>query len=154
MPDYIRWIRDRLGHEPIILNFSGACIANDAGEILLQKRKPDQNIWGIPGGALEYGESAMEALHREVKEETGLEVVIEYPIGVYTKYFMEYENGDIAQIIAYFFKCSIRGGALRIDNRETYALEYFNRNSLPPLFNRQQQEMLQDYFQDRKWVFR
>ncbi len=152
MPDYIKWIRSKVGHDPVILTFSGAAISDQNGAILLQKRKADQNIWGIPGGALEYGESAIEALHREVMEETGLIIKINYLIGVYTKYFMKYENEDQAQVISFFFHCSIIGGKLRLDNHETFGLDYFTQANLPPLFNTQQQEMVNDFFQGRKWV--
>jgi isopentenyldiphosphate isomerase len=38
MSDYIEWIRGKVGHDQIFLNFSGACITNDEGKILLQKR--------------------------------------------------------------------------------------------------------------------
>lgn len=55
--DYIKWIRNKVGKDMIILNFSGAIIENEAQEILLQRRR-DRNAWGFPGGAMELGESA------------------------------------------------------------------------------------------------
>ncbi len=50
MNDYIEWIRARVGHDQIFLNFSGACITNDEGKILFQKRTASGNEWGFPGG--------------------------------------------------------------------------------------------------------
>lgn len=35
--DYIKTLRQKVGHEPIILNFAGGILANDQNEILLQK---------------------------------------------------------------------------------------------------------------------
>ena len=34
--DYIRWLREKVGHERIILTFVGGCIRNQEGEVLLQ----------------------------------------------------------------------------------------------------------------------
>ena len=49
----------------------------DEGKILLEKRKnsPGKGKWSIPGGLVELGESIEQAVIREVKEETGLDVV-------------------------------------------------------------------------------
>lgn len=44
MSDYIKWIRSRVGHDMIILNFEGICITNENGELLLQKRSRNEEI--------------------------------------------------------------------------------------------------------------
>jgi 8-oxo-dGTP diphosphatase len=48
----------------------------DGDRILLEKRKnePSKGKWSVPGGLVELGESMEQAVIREVKEETGLEV--------------------------------------------------------------------------------
>jgi mutator protein MutT len=48
----------------------------DGDKILLEKRKnvPSKGKWSVPGGLVELGESMEQAVIREVKEETGLEV--------------------------------------------------------------------------------
>ena len=98
MSNYIEWIRGQVGHDQIFLNFSGACIRNDEGKILLQKRAASKNMWGFPGGALEMGESAEEAAIRKVREETGLCIHADSLIGVYTKYSDEYPVVQVPQI--------------------------------------------------------
>nr|MDQ3344522.1 NUDIX domain-containing protein [Actinomycetota bacterium] len=45
-----------------------AVVTNDAGEILLHRRS-DNELWSVPGGAMELGESISQAVAREVKEE-------------------------------------------------------------------------------------
>lgn len=47
-----------------------------SGKILLVKRQnpPDKDMWSIPGGAVELGETLSEAVQREIKEECGIKV--------------------------------------------------------------------------------
>jgi len=67
MANYIRWLRDQVGHDKIMLMFSGGCLLNEKGQVLLQKRG-DSGLWGFPGGAIELGESPEAAAIREVRE--------------------------------------------------------------------------------------
>lgn len=154
MSDYIKWIRSKVGHDTIILNFSGACITNERGEVLLQKRSKTEDIWGLPGGAVEIGESIEEAAIREIKEETGLDIQVDYLIGVYSKYFTEYSNGDRAQSICYLFKGTVINGNLSMDLRETFDLKFFDKDNIPPLFVQQHSDALCDFFQNKRGVYK
>lgn len=53
-------------------------VRNAAGEVLLCRMPEDRGVfpgqWGLPGGGIEDGESMMDALHREVREELGITV--------------------------------------------------------------------------------
>jgi len=53
----------------------GAVVVRD-GKALIIKRahEPRKGEWSLPGGLLELGESLQDAAHREIKEETGLDV--------------------------------------------------------------------------------
>ena len=55
----------------------GAVVKDETGRLLLIKRghEPGVGLWSIPGGRIEPGESDLAALVREVREETGLDVV-------------------------------------------------------------------------------
>ncbi|MBR5968815.1 MAG: NUDIX hydrolase [Lachnospiraceae bacterium] len=141
--DYIRWIRGKVGHAPIILNFAAACIKDAEGKILLQRRA-DRGTWGFPGGALEYGESAEQAAVREVREETGLEVRVRKLTSVYSDYYDEYPNGDRAQTVTMLYDCEITGGALGSKDAETLELAFFGKDELPPLVNRRHEDMMRD----------
>ena len=52
----------------------GAIICNGKDEIFLARSKKWKNRWIVPGGHLEFGETLKQAIRREIKEETDLEV--------------------------------------------------------------------------------
>lgn len=56
----------------------GAVVFDDQGRILLiqRTRTPNQGMWAVPGGKPEFGERLEEAVVRETREETGLEVEV------------------------------------------------------------------------------
>jgi 8-oxo-dGTP diphosphatase len=62
-----------------------ACIIDGDDHVLLTRRgiEPFHDRWVMPGGKIGHGEPLLEALHREVREEVGLEVRIEGLIDVY-----------------------------------------------------------------------
>lgn len=141
--DYVKWLRSRVGHDLVFLNCASAAIINEKGHLLLQKRR-DRNTWGFPGGMIELGESIPEALRREVLEETGYLINILKYIGIYSKYFDEYPNGDRAQTINSFFLCEIKNQASKVLDSETLELKFFDINNTPELVNQQHHDMLYD----------
>ncbi|MFB4166877.1 NUDIX hydrolase [Virgibacillus sp. JSM 102003] len=151
--DYIHYIREKAGHDLIFLNFAGGIVYNERNEILLQKRG-DSNEWGLPGGGMELGESLEETAKREIFEETGLTVEVEHLIGVYSKYSVEYPNGDKAQTITHCFQCKPISGKLKADGNETLDLKYFPLEQMPSLFTKQHEDALEDWLSKRKGVFR
>ena len=141
--NYIRWIRSKVGHEKIMLVHAGGCVFNDAGEILLQRRG-DCNMWGFPGGTVELGETPQMAAVREVKEETGLDVVAGELVGIYTDFDVKCSNGDRFQSILIVFELAVTGGTLYCDGEETLELKYFPLNNVPLLFCKQHEDILKD----------
>lgn len=136
-----------------IFVFVNACIINDNNEILLQRRR-EENEWGLPGGAMELGESAEETLRREIKEETGLEITIEKLLGVYTKYFHTYPNGDKTQSVVISFLCHPAGEELQLENAETLELAYVAPENMPPLLFDDNRDAIQDYINGNFGVVR
>ncbi len=62
----------------------GAVVRDDRGRLLLVRRahEPGAGLWSIPGGRVEPGETAQQAIVREVEEETHLRVVLDGLAGV------------------------------------------------------------------------
>jgi phosphoglycolate phosphatase len=66
-------VRDfELTHPPVVT--VGGLIFNNSGEVLLVRTHKWSNLWGISGGKVKWGETSEDALRRELKEETNLEV--------------------------------------------------------------------------------
>jgi 8-oxo-dGTP diphosphatase len=98
-----------------------ALIFDDEGRILLGHRR-DIDWWNLPGGGMEAGETVDEALCREVREETGLEVKVERLVGVYSK--------PQKQEVVLTFRCRTTGGTLHA-TEEARENHYFVPDSLP-----------------------
>jgi ADP-ribose pyrophosphatase YjhB (NUDIX family) len=81
-------------------------IAHDlAGRVLLvlRGREPGRGLWSIPGGRIEVGETPEQAVIREMREETGLEVEVGELVGRVVR--GRYDIADYA--------CTAVGGALQ-----------------------------------------
>ena len=80
-------------HQPVV--GVGAVVISE-GRILLEKRKnePGKGKWSIPGGVVDLGENPEQAVIREVKEETCLEVEAPRLIDVVSDVSLD-ENGKV-----------------------------------------------------------
>jgi len=117
-------------------------IFDQQNRILLCHRR-DYDVWNLPGGGLEKGESPWDGVKREVKEETGLGVEISKLIGIYTK---PNEND-----IAFSFICNIVGGKITL-NEEADKIEYFAIDDLPYNISPNHIERIKDAFHDLKEI--
>lgn len=60
------------GAHPVVT--VGALIFNDRGQVLMIRTHKWSSLWGIPGGKVRFGEASLDALRREIKEETNLDL--------------------------------------------------------------------------------
>lgn len=112
-------------------------VVRDGDRVLFAVRS---DLWGweLPGGTVEPGEPAEQALQREVREETGLDVVVERHVG-------DYRRTGFRPHIARVFECRKVGGILRT-NHETRALRWFHPLLTPDTLFPWYEEPLRDAF--------
>ena len=93
--DYVAYLREKVGHSPILIAHSALVVLNDRNEILIEIRGDDGNQ-DIPGGGLELTETFEEAAKRELQEETGLIADSLELLHVYSGplTYYKYVNGD------------------------------------------------------------
>src|SRR5438270_8749332 len=108
--------------------------------VLLALRR-NINWWNLPGGGMELGETVDEALRREVREETGLEVEVEQLVGVYSK--------PQKQEVVLTFRCQIKGGTLQ-PTEEIRESRFFDPHSLPHNLLPKHRERVQDALLNRQ----
>ncbi len=133
----------------------GVIIRDDQGRICLELRS-DCSIWGLVGGRIDPGESAHSAAVREAREETGLEIEVEYLQGVYSDPVVRtvrYSNGDTAQLIDTIVVAKVIGGTLKC-SEESLAVEFFSMDSLPTPFIVPGIAALEDYRNGLRGVLR
>jgi len=90
--------------------------------VLLAVRR-DLRGWELPGGHVQAGESSVDALIREVREETGYDIAIERRVG-------DYVRTGFSPYTASVFTCRITGGALR-PSVDTPVVRWFALDALP-----------------------
>ncbi len=85
----------------------------DQGRVLLVKRgtHPAKGYWSIPGGKLKRGESVVQAVEREMLEETGLRVRPGELVAVYERLPSDGGGGEHYVVLDYL--CEAAGGLLR-----------------------------------------
>jgi ADP-ribose pyrophosphatase YjhB (NUDIX family) len=112
-----------------------AAVVFDAHGRVLLVRRSDNELWGLPSGHVEAGETVTEAVVREVGEETGLEVRVARLIGVYSdpaSQVFAYPSGRVSHFVTACFACRVVGGDLRSDGVEALEAAFFAPDGLPP----------------------
>lgn len=99
-------------------------VRDDEGALLLSRRE-DLNVWNLPGGRVDAGESLAETAAREVEEETGIIAHVGQPIGLY---FWDKR----ARLNIVYAGLPV-GGELRQTTAETRANRYFATGALPTM---------------------
>lgn len=120
--------------DPRVVLGAFAVIVDASGRVLLSHRR-DMDLWNMPGGLVEGGETPWAAVVREVAEETGLQVTADSLSGVYCK-------TDLADVV-FVFRCTIHAGRLQ-PTSEADRHAYFPLADLPVNTSRKQIPRLRD----------
>jgi ADP-ribose pyrophosphatase YjhB (NUDIX family) len=115
----------------------GVTVAVIEGDTILLTLREDFEVWCLPGGGVDEGESLADAARREVLEETGLEVELIRLVGIYSR--VGWRN-----LHTILFAARIIGGELATDPREVLEAHYFPFDALPKPLMIGQQYRIQD----------
>jgi 8-oxo-dGTP pyrophosphatase MutT (NUDIX family) len=99
---------------------AGGIVEDGQGNILLVKTR--DGGWVCPGGQVEVGENLIDALVREIKEESGIDATVNYLIGVYSNsgIFKWYDGvTDVPTQVIFEFVCKPVGGELAVSEETT-----------------------------------
>lgn len=145
MDEYLKFLRSRVGDALVVAPVAGVVAYDAAGRVLLQQRA-GEGTWGLPGGWMSPGESALACAVREAMEETGWAVEVTGLLGIYTDpatHTFTYPNGHRAQFVAMVFEARAlrRVGA---GDGETAAQGFFSRAALPERLHGPDREPIAD----------
>jgi ADP-ribose pyrophosphatase YjhB (NUDIX family) len=100
-----------------------AVVQDDTGRLLMIRRT-DNDLWAIPGGAQEIGETISQTVIREVKEETGIDVEVTDLVGVYSDpdHVIAFTDGEVRQEFSICFRAQPTGGTVRTSSESKEVL--------------------------------
>lgn len=90
-----------------------AAVEHDGAVLLIHKT--DNDLWALPGGGHEPGETITRTVVREVLEETGYLVEVTGLVGTYTNphHVIAYDDGEVRQQFSLCFTARLVGGEAR-----------------------------------------
>lgn len=142
--DYIKYLRNMVGNNSVILVAAGAFVFDEQNRLLLHQCS-DNGYWGVPGGFMELGESAEETARREIYEETGIILGEIELFNVYSGNGRKQvlENGDEFYDVIILFKCKDYKGDITL-NKESLDVKFFSLDSLPEKLFPSQIDLFED----------
>jgi len=130
---YVLALRDKIGHELLMLQ-SVSVMLFDEGRLMLAQHR-DTGLWVTVGGAIEPDETPADAVVRECWEETGMLVEPIQLLGVFggPEFRIHYPNNDVASYTVAVFEARRIEGKARPDGVEVTALRFVSRDEAAAL---------------------
>ena len=117
-------------------------IETEDGVILIKRKNPPSG-WAIPGGFVDYGESLEDAVRREAKEETGLDIKLKRQFHTYSDPKRDPRHHTISTI----YIATASGKPKAGDDAKEVGI--FNKDSLPEEIAFDHRQILEDYFSNK-----
>ena len=97
-----------------------AFVVDESGRVLLIRRS-DNDLWALPGGAQELGESIAETVVRETREESGVDVEVTGLVGIYSNpnHVIEFSDGEVRQQFSICFRARPVSGSPAASDEST-----------------------------------
>ncbi|KHF41619.1 NUDIX hydrolase [Halalkalibacter okhensis] len=145
---YIEELRSLVGNRPLVLTGVTALVIDQHSHILMVQ---SDEMWKLPGGFIELGESAEEACRREILEETGIKIGDLELIGVFSgnHFYTQLPNGDeyYPVTIAYVTE-DIRSGNLKPDEKEIQKVQFFKWSAFPEDLSERDRQIFQLFIEN------
>ena len=132
-------LREEFGH--VTPKVGAAAVVFDEDDRVLLMRRTDTDLWCLPSGMTDPGESIRETATRETKEETGLDVEIDQLVGLYES--PPGINGP-HHFLGVAYRCSITGGERELSH-EGDELRYWDHEEVPNWFS-DHEEVVRDAY--------
>ncbi|GAA3433379.1 NUDIX hydrolase [Kutzneria kofuensis] len=109
-----------------IVPAASAFVQDEAGRVLMIRRT-DNDLWAIPGGGQDVGETIAQTAVRETLEETGIDIEITGLVGIYSNpaHVISYDDGEVRQEFSVCFRARPVGGEPQTssESREVHWVE-------------------------------
>ena len=129
---YLGQLRKLVGKQMLITPGANAVVQDDNGRVLLIRRR-DNLKWALPGGGMELEQSVYDCLVREVREETGLDVISATLFAIYSG--ARFAGRDMwdndNQPIFFWFRIDEWSGMLATETDETVDARFFPAGQVP-----------------------
>lgn len=134
VPEFIKSLRSRVGHDLLQLPTVLVLIRDDSNRLLLVK-DGDDGLWTAPGGIVEPFELPADSAVREAWEEAGVQVELTGLVGVFggELCYTNYTNGDKVAWVSTVFAARVVSGSALPDGQETTAAGFFSADEIATL---------------------
>ena len=125
----------------------GAAVFNDDCVLMVKRSKPPaKGSWAVPGGKIRPGETMQQALVREIKEETGLDIQVGDIIYVFDVIQRDEKNEITFHFVIIDFLCELKGGQLKAGD-DALDAKWISRQDIKEMnINEKTKTMLKDKF--------